>query len=267
MRKALLIPLAILSVPPTYLAGLGAAACWAARRGMPSVGLPAQFFSAALHLGWIAAASRHQASAVMLVCFPLSVWLCRQGWALVQGEGVGWWAALCLEAIPLALAWSFTSAPSWADRFARYRRARAALSAQLHMGPGLFPWLRDSARQFFSGAPDRAAGAGHQRFLAELADAECRLRVRLADLALPEQLRQSVLSCASELRAQAELASARLHFELEQQALVAAATCREQCEAMDELAPAAREHLARECELLFANLIRQLSSVVVSEVL
>jgi len=267
MRKALLIPLAILSVPPTYLAGLGAAACWAAHRGMPSVGLPAEFFSAALHLGWIAAASRHQATTVLLACFPFSVWLCRQGWALAQGEGAGWWAALCLESIPLALAWSFTPAPSWADRLARWRRARAAVSAQLHMGPGLVPWLRDTVRQLFCGAPDRAIGTAHQRFLAELAEAECRLRVRLADLALPEQLRQSVISRAGELRAQAELASARLHFELQQQALAAAATCREQCEAMDELAPAVREHLARECELLFANLIRHLPSVVVSEVL
>lgn len=267
MRKTLLIPLAILSVPPTYLAGLGAAACWAVHRGMPSVGLPAQFFSAALHLGWIAAASRRHASAVMLVCFPLSVWLCRQGWALAQGEGAGWWAALCLEAIPLALAWSFTPAPSWSDRFARYRRARAAVSAQLHMGPGLVPWLRDTVRQLFCGAPDRAIGTAHQRFLAELAEAECRLRVRLADLALPEQLRQSVLSRAGELRAQAELASARLHLELEQQALTAAAACREQCETMHELAPPHRERLARECELLFTGLIRELPSPVVPEVL
>jgi hypothetical protein len=258
MKLALIAALLVLASPPVYLAGLGAAAGWVAHAGAPSAGLPAQFFSTALHLGWITAAIRRRAAAVMLLCFPLSVWLCRQGLSAARGAGAGWWAALCLEAIPLTLAWSFAPASSWADRLARWRRARAATNAQLHMGPGLWPWLRDSVRQLFFGIPDRAAGAGHQRFLAELADAEHRLRVGLADLALPQQLRQSVLSRASQLRAQAELASARLNFELEQQALAAAAACREECEAMSDLAPELRERWARECEILFAGLARQI---------
>jgi hypothetical protein len=75
-------------------------------------------------------------------------------------------------------------------------------------------------------------------------------------VALPEQLRQAVLTSATTLLSQAETAAMRLSIDLEQQALGAGASCRDLCDNMPNLTPDRREALATECEAIFLDLIR-----------
>ena len=130
------------------------------------------------------------------------------------------------------------------------------MTAQLHMSQGILPWLRDSAAHLMTGAADAPLGADYQRFLAQMADAEYRLHVRLSHVALPEQLRQSVLSNAAAILAGVETSATRLTIDLEKKALSAAAACREQCGELEDLSPQQRQKLADQCESLLFELIR-----------
>jgi hypothetical protein len=137
--------------------------------------------------------------------------------------------AFCLELLPLLLALSLCDRSPWSERLALWRRSRSEIAVQLRMGDGLLPWMRRCGRQMLIGAPDTPAGVNYRRLLAELADAEHRMRVRLGHLVMPEQLRQSILSCAASLVGLAEASSARLAVELEQQTLTGIAAWRAVC--------------------------------------
>ena len=63
--------------------------------------------------------------------------------------------AIAVETMTLALALSACDGSPWADRFARWRRARQNITTQLRMGEGLAPWLSASTHRFLNGAPDR----------------------------------------------------------------------------------------------------------------
>jgi len=91
---------------------------------------------------------------------------------------------------------------------------------------------------------------------ASLADAERRLRLRLGELAFPEQLRQSILACVTAVISPSEATAARVSIDFEQQALAAAAQCGEQCERLPNVSSQQRRALAVECESLFFGLIR-----------
>ena len=146
---------------------------------------------------------------------------------------------------------------SWADRLARWRRARADIVTQLRMGQGILPWWRLCFRQFATGAADTPIGSDYRRFAAALADAEHRLRVRLSHATMPEQLRQSILENVTAIVASAETAAAQRAIEIEQQALTATAACREQCERMENLSASERQALAGQCEQVFLELAGQ----------
>lgn len=168
--------------------------------------------------------------------------------------------ATVVETIVLALALSGGERIAWADRLAHWRRARRNISTQLRMSEGLAPWLSASVRRLLTGAPDRRASAAFDRLAADLADAEHRLKVRITVLALPEDVRQSMLTSADALVSRAELATAHVSIALERQALEEAAACRDRIAQLVEVPEAERETLARECERLLLDLVQQTGS-------
>jgi hypothetical protein len=164
--------------------------------------------------------------------------------------------ALLLEGIPLLLATGAAPSKAWPERLANWRRTRSSIAAQLQLGDGIVPWLRDCAKQAICGMPVWPGSAEYHRYLATLADAEQQLRFRISGLALPEHVRQSVLVSAAILLSNAELAVAPVLMDLERQALEAAALCREQCAQLPDLPAASRNKLAAQCESLLLDLIR-----------
>jgi hypothetical protein len=254
--RALLFPLLAVGSLASYVAGLGVQAHSNGQALAVPPALLSQVVSAALHTAWMVSTGNRRTPAVAAACWLVSLWLCWQGALAVSPASPAFVGALLLEGIPLILALALSPRSTWAERLARWRRARADISAQLQMGQGVLPWARESVVRFVAGAPDRPAGADYSRFLAEMADAEHRLRIRLSRLALPEQLRQSILASAAVLLGRAETSAAHLAIELEQQALSAAAAYRDQCEQLPELTPKQRQHLAHQCESLFVELIR-----------
>jgi hypothetical protein len=245
----LVLPLLVLGPLAAYLGGLGLAAEWRPVFPLEYV------IAGALHACWVLPVARRHWLLVPL-CWPCSVYFCCQGIRRLDAGAPAFGAALLLEGICLLLALSLTTVEPWAERLARWRRARADILTQLRMGAGLLPWARQCARQLLTGAPDTPLGADYQRFAAALADAEHRLRVRLTHIALPEQLRQAILTSASAMMARAEASAAQRAIELEQQALAAAAACREQCERLEHLTPDQRRQLAGQCEALLLELAR-----------
>jgi hypothetical protein len=245
----LALPLLVLSALAAYLAGLGVGAEWRTPFPLEHV------IAGVLHACWVLPAARRHGLLVPL-CWPCSVYFCCEGIRRLDAGASALWVALLLEAICLLLAVSLGPAEPWAERLARWRRARADILTQLRMGSGLLPWVRQCTRQLLGGVPDTPLGADYQRFAAALADAEHRLRVRLSRTVMPEQLRQAILTSASAMMARAEASAAQRAIDLEQQALAAAAACREQCERLEHLTPDQRGQLAGQCESLLLELAR-----------
>ena len=248
--RILILPLVILGALASYLAGLGAAARW-------HTPFPLEYLiSSALNAAWLLPAVQRCRPSLTAICWIASVWLTRQGIAALYLSESELLLAILLEGICLLLAFSVAPKEPWADRLARWRRARAEIATQLHMAQGILPWTRRSFRQFTGGAADTPLGSDYYRFAAALADAEHRLRVRLNRATMPEQLRQSILNNVSAIVAQADTSAAQRAIELERQALAAAATCREQCERLENLPPSERKVLAGQCEQVFLELAR-----------
>ncbi len=246
----LVFPLLVLSALASFLAGLGVAARWHTPFPLE------QGIAAALHATWLLGASRKAGLMLTFVSWVTTVWLARAGFATVNAAAPRLPLALLLEGICLMLAFSIAGPDPWPDRLARWRRTRADILTQLRMGHGILPWARMCLRQFASGAADAPLGSDYQRFAAALADAEHRLRIRLNRAAVPERLRQSILGNVSAIVARAETSAAQRAIELEQQALAAAAACREQCERMEDLPISQRQALAGQCEQVFLELAR-----------
>src|SRR5207248_260424 len=110
-------------------------------------------------------------------------------------------AAIVLEAIALAPAPTMTERASWADRLAGWRRARQDISTQLRMSEGLVPWLATALERFTTGVADRPTGTAFDRIGADLADAEHRASARLSAIAVPENVRQSMIASVQSLTA------------------------------------------------------------------
>jgi hypothetical protein len=248
--RILLLPLLILGTLASYVAGLGCAVYWQTR-------LPLEYLiSGALHASWILPATRRSGFALTATCWTATVWLAGKGIGTLYVTGSNLLLALLLEGVCLLLAVSLAPPEPWSERLARWRRARAEVAIQLRMGHGIVPWCRSCWRQFTIGAADTPVGSDYQRFAAALADAEHRLQVRLNRAAVPEQLRESILANAAAVVARSETAAAQRAIEVEQQALSAAAVCREQCERMGHLTAPERKALASQCEQVFLELIR-----------
>jgi hypothetical protein len=239
----------------SYVAGLGLRREWISQTGELPPWNVEQVLSAALHMAWICCAVSRRGAPVTVICWAASLYACYSGLCSLNKAEHSLAYALMLETIPLLLARALFPSPPLAERLARWRRARADISVQLRMSEGLFPWLPVSVVRFFKGPTESPAGTSYRRFLAELADAEIKLRIRLGGLGLPEHLRQTILSSASALVGQAEKSAAGLAIDLERQALNAAAACRDQCEELKDLQPQEKDALAKQCEALFLELV------------
>lgn len=241
--RILILPLLVLEAFAAYVAGLGFAASW-------HPVFPLEYtIAGALHAAWTLPAARRSGSFLLIAaCWIVSLWL--------ASAGSSFETAILLEGICLLLALSIAPVESWPQHLAHWRRTRTEILIQLRMGQGVVPWFRTCLRQLAVGAADTPLGSDYQRFAAALADAEHRLRVRLNRAAVPEQLRQSILGNVSAIVARAETAAAQRAIEMEQQALAAAAACREQCERMEGLPAPERKALASQCEQIFLELAR-----------
>lgn len=133
----LIFPLGIFVALASYAAGLGLHGLLSAQSIRPSTFTIAQVLSAALHMGWSLSAGYRRAMLVTVVTWPVSVYFCRRGFDPMQAGLQSYTCAFFLEAIPLIMALSLASRSPWADRLARWRRARSAITAQLYMGEGL----------------------------------------------------------------------------------------------------------------------------------
>jgi hypothetical protein len=255
----LLCPLVVFTALNSYLGAGGLGGVWTSHAGHVAPWPALLAVAAALHVAWILCAV-HRRGLVVSAAWPIGVHFSRLGLEAEGFDGVALIYAIIAETILLALATSLAPPLPWAERLARWRRARADIAVQLRMGEGVLPWLREAAARFLRGRPERPAGAGFRRFAADLADAECRLRVNVARLAAPEHLRQSLATSGARLLAEAERAASHLSIGLEQQALAAAAACRDECERLPGVRDADRQALARQCEALLMNLARQAGS-------
>lgn len=154
------------AVPALVMAGF--AASFAASGLEGSALLPAAplllrwLLSIALHTAWLLPDLRRRSPLAASVCWLLCVWLARRG---LHSDSTGTAAALLLEGIPLLL----LSPPSdWPDRIARWRRAQAAISSQLRLASGFFPWFREASHAFLHGPVRPPAAADDLDALHEL---------------------------------------------------------------------------------------------------
>lgn len=253
--RALLVPCVPLAALAAWLAARGLDQLWLAETGQPADPVAVLVVAMALHAAWILPAASRAHSLLVSLAWLVSLSMCRAGF-IASGSSRGLVPAAVVETLVLALALSGGEHALWADRLARWRRARCDITTQLRMSDGLAPWLIASVRRLLTGTPDRPASAAFDRLAADLADAEHRLKTRITAMALPEDVRQAVLSSAGALASRAELATAHASMVLERQALEEAAACRDRIAQLVEVPEAKREGLARECERLLLDLVQ-----------
>ena len=238
-----------------WVASLGIDRLWLTETGAAPLPFVSLAVATALHAAWILPTFRLDSPALIGLTWLTSVWACRAG-LVAAGFSASTLPAFALEAIALSLALNAGERTPWGDRLARWRRARQRITTELRMSEGLMPWLGWSVRRLFVGSPERpTASAGFDRMVAELADAEQRLQSRVAELALPEEIRQRMLASAQALVARAEQATGQVAIGLEQQALEEAAGCCDRILRLQEIPSAKREALAHECEALMLGLV------------
>jgi hypothetical protein len=233
--------LLVLAAPAVWLGVIGAGALW------PRADLAWHLFFAALSLGWHAAwlgavvAGRRRLW--ITPAWIASVEIVRRGLDASGFAATPWLWALGLEATLLGVALQWTPGVAAPERLARWRRTADDLLAQLRLGPGLLPWIASCVRIGLRGAP--ADTPPLTSLAAAVQNAEARLGVRLSHGVLPEHVRQSLLTRASELNAQAELVTVEAGLGLELEALTAAAAFRDECRRLDDLTEEERDTLAR----------------------
>lgn len=252
----LLLPLLVLSATSCYLSGIGLNEFWLSHTARQAIWPAPYVISAALHAAWIWCAAHPRAGGAMLTTWVFAFLSCRAGLLAAGFATHAFMYAFLAEGAPLALALALTNM-SWSERLASWRRARADIATQLRMGQGIIPWMSSCVRQLLTGSAERPAGIDSHRLIADLTDAECRLRVRLSRMAIPEQVRQSILTQSATVMAEAELAAARFGLDLEQKVLTATAVCRDLCAHVEDTQPDQQQALAAECESHFLNLIRK----------
>lgn len=256
MRRstAVLLPCLPLAALGAWSASLGIDRLWLTETGDAPLPFVAATVAAALHAAWILPALRRDSPALIGLAWLTSLWACRAG-LIAAGFADAMLPAAALETMTLALALSAGDRSPWADRFARWRRARQNITTQLRMSEGLAPWLSSSTRRFLKGEADRPTASAFDRVVADLADAEHRLHARLAAVALPEAVRQSMLTAAQALVSRTEAATAHVAIVLERQALEEAAACRDTIASLPGVSDAERDALAAQCEALMLDLV------------
>lgn len=204
----------------------------------------------ALHAAWLRAVFLGRRALPSAICWLVSLYFCR------AGLGGSLSLALVLEGVPLVLAVSQAPETSWGDRLARWRRARSQISIQLRLADGILPWLRRAVAQCFYGRAETTVSFDYQRFLAGMATAERSVAARLSTSAMPEVLNQHVATRAAALQSHAAALAVDCVMRLEQEALSAAAECRDICDHLDAVSTERRDQIAAECESLLLELVR-----------
>jgi hypothetical protein len=162
---------------PGALAVLAPAAIWLTAAGLvphlPATAPQGTAFlaAAALHASWLGGVAARRAWATAAVAFWVCYPLCRDGIAIAAPGLAGFCPALLLESLLLCLTLALRPPASWPERLARWRRARAASTAQLLLADGLAPWAADTARRLFSGRAIHAQPVERALFAAEMEDA------------------------------------------------------------------------------------------------
>ncbi len=249
-----LVPLASLAA---WLASLGLDRLWLIRAGDAAAPGTTLLVAAALHAAWILPATRRAHPLLVGLAWSVTLFTCRSGLAAAGFRDHAFLCALVVETIILALALTATPADSWADRLARWRRARQNITTELRRADGLVPWVTSNVRRLIGGTADRPVAATFDRLLADLSEAEARLRGPITAQAMPEELRQALLTAAQALVSPAEMATARVAIGLEQKALEEAAACRDLIARLPDLPPIERERLGRASERLLLDLVLQ----------
>ena len=245
------LPLAALGA---WFGSLGWDHVWLSETGNTPLPYVSLAIAASLHAAWLVPAFRRDNPILISLGWIACVWAGREGLIAEHFADITL-PAIAVETIALAIALSAGERVAWADRLSRWRRARQNIATQLRMSEGVFPWLKTSAHRLVTGAPDRPAGAAFDRLTADLADAEQRLQLDLARLALPEHVRQSMITAAHALVSRAEVATAQVAITLERQALEEAAACRDQIGKLSAVPAPERERLAAACEGLMLDLV------------
>ncbi|HLQ77742.1 MAG TPA: hypothetical protein VK210_10330 [Terriglobia bacterium] len=245
VETMLALPLILLTIVAVYASGHGVDTLWLAP-------FPFQYVVAAgLHASYALPAARPNRM-LSWVSWWASWYLAGLGMASLGSAHSMMWATM-LEAVCWLLAHPI--APnSLPDRLADWRRTEAQIAVQLRMSEGLFPWMSRCARQVVTGKAETAEGYEHLNLAARRADAESLLRARIGRVALPEQLRQSVLTNASRIAARAEASAAARAVEMEQLVLEAMANCADECSQLPDLSAAERGVLTKQCEQAFLEL-------------
>jgi hypothetical protein len=255
-RSALLVPAVLLAAAGVWLTNAALIARWLTATGKPPASASCLVLAVALHLAWLLPATFRRNPTLVAVAWGVTLTTCRNG-LLALGVESALGPALLLEGLPLALALAAAlgAAPglSWCDRLTEWRRAQQAITTQLRMSEGLLPWLRASLRRLLFNRPDRPA-ASFDRAMADLADADHRLQLRVSQLAMPDELKAVVQCAAQALVACAEARAAETTIALEQQALEAAAACRDRVAAWPGLSPRQADALGHACERLLLDL-------------
>ena len=246
-----LLALLALGIPAAWLAARGLADLWA--QPTPSAGLGLSL-AAGWHVGWIAAVVRSRRLACVPIAWIVSAETSRRGLLACGFTGSAAVWAIALEATLFGAARQL--APPGApltERLERLRRTCDDVSAQLRLAPGVIPWIRTTMRRAVWGGA--ASAPAFAELAASLRDAETRLAAHFSNAVLPEQVRQSLLTRARDLGAQAELASIETSLALEHQALTAAVAFRDECARLTDLTEDERDAVARRGHAFLLGLV------------
>lgn len=209
-----------------------------------------------LHASWLHRAFIGKNAAVSMIAWVVCFHFCRRGFLALHPHSSAALLALLLEGLSLLLVASATRELTLASLLATWYRGRADFRAQVELDQGL-PRLRETIQQALRGSPGSPFSHDYARLITAFTESENHLRVRVSESALPEHLRQSILSAATALLAEAESAAANLSAELEHKALLSAAACRDQCDRLSGYTSQRRAALATECEAILLGLIRR----------
>jgi hypothetical protein len=230
-----------------------AAAFGLVRRIPPGAGVLVWIISlaaaGALHVAWISllttGRSRFAAALFWFACARLAASGLHSNGATVPA----WFA----EVLLLCLVLAHNPRPCWADRFAAWRQARAAIATQLQMGEGLLPWLLRCVEQVWKGSPLTPIQSAHLLVQSALLQSARSLECRLLQDVEHEHFCQLALTALTDVANHAAVTFAKASIDIEQQAFAAASQLRDAAQSLP-VEESERTRLAGWCEELLFSL-------------
>ncbi|HLJ48955.1 MAG TPA: hypothetical protein VKU01_23225 [Bryobacteraceae bacterium] len=168
LRSPFLWPLIALAPPIAIIAGIGLAAQlpW---RIAPLAGI---LVSVALHACWLLACVHRRGWVLAVVSFILSLRSFSVGLPITCPSLACTGAGLIGESLLALLALAPERSENWAARLARWRRARAAVTAEILLADGLAPWARAAFTHLLHGQTGDRQPLDRALLAAEISDAE-----------------------------------------------------------------------------------------------